>query len=114
MTYRKERLQFKLTQEKYLLKHIFSLEKNKRIQVFHNITFILSIIEFQITSHMKDPGNEAYSQKKRTQSKSDPGIKQVLKLINNDFKSSYMVFVSQIALAILGFCGSYKLLDCLF
>lgn len=53
-------------------------------------------IEFQVTFHMKDQVNKAYSQKKRTWSRAYPEIKQMLKLIDNDFKAAIIIILNEV------------------
>lgn len=82
--------------EKYLLKQISSLEKNNRIHIFHTMAFIMFGIEFQVTFHMKEQGNKAYSQKKRTWSRSDAEIKWMLELTDNDFKVAIIIILNKV------------------
>lgn len=53
-------------------------------------------IEFQVTFHMKEHGNKAYSQKKRTWSRSDAEIKWMLELTDNDFKVAIIIILNKV------------------
>lgn len=55
------------------------------------MVFIMFSIEIQVTFYMKDQVNKPYSQKKRTWSGVYPEKKQMLELIDNDFKVAIII-----------------------